>query len=307
MNAFSNKRRPSPTTAKRWSWTRGGGGVVCGWPGCSWRAVTPRNLSRISKSCNATTRRTRKCASPWRNAAIWKARRIRRSSYSIGRLARTPTPLTRWFCAVSWRASGGNWSKARSGCGDPWPSVPWTAAALYGFYQCLEKQGKESEATKVLARQKAVEADLARLKTLLNPEVERMAVDPDLLSEVGAIWLRLGEDRSGLAWLFQALRENENHTPSHEILLHYYESKGDTQMAAQHRAPARPAERTGPSFVLPRNAERHNKLASGNPSPLVSSETLAYRSHDDNRCRKYSATGRPLKSRPPPDGPVGSV
>lgn len=113
---------------------------------------------------------------------------------------------------------------------------PMDGRTLYVFYQCLEQQGKESEAAKVLARHKAAETDTARLTELLTFEVERAPGNPDLLSEVGAIWLRLGEDKVGREWLYRALGENENHRPSHEVLLRYYELKGDAEMAAPHRA-----------------------------------------------------------------------
>jgi tetratricopeptide (TPR) repeat protein len=112
---------------------------------------------------------------------------------------------------------------------------PRDPRTLYILYQCLEQQGKESEAAKVLAQQKAAEADAMRLSELLTIEVERAPRDPDLLAEVGAILLRLGEDRPGKEWLYRALNENENHKAAHETLLHYYESQGDEVMAAQHR------------------------------------------------------------------------
>lgn len=113
---------------------------------------------------------------------------------------------------------------------------PKDPRALYIFYQCLEKQGKESEAVKVLARKKVAEADTMRLSDLLTGAVERSPRDPDVLSEVGILWLRLGEDKAGLEWLYRALRENPNHKPSHEALLRYHQSKGDLRRAEQHRS-----------------------------------------------------------------------
>jgi tetratricopeptide (TPR) repeat protein len=112
---------------------------------------------------------------------------------------------------------------------------PMDSRALFTLSQCLEKQGKESEATKVLLRQKAAEADSMRLAELLNREVERVPHNADVLSEVGAIYLRLGDENKGLEWLYRALQEDENHKPSHELLVRFHESKGNSQKAAEHR------------------------------------------------------------------------
>jgi tetratricopeptide (TPR) repeat protein len=112
------------------------------------------------------------------------------------------------------------------------PSDPRT---LYSLYQCLEQLGKESEAAKILTRHTAIEIDSKRLAELMNHEIERAPDDPDLLSEVGAIQLRLGDEKMGVAWLQRALHENEYHKPSLEILLQHYESQGNEEEAAKYR------------------------------------------------------------------------
>lgn len=113
---------------------------------------------------------------------------------------------------------------------------PNDSRTLYIFYQCLQQQGKESEAAKVLARQKAAEKDTERLTQLLTYEIKQTHGNPDVLAEVGVLWLRLGEDKLGVEWLYRALNENPNHQPSHEALLRHFESQGDTEKAEQHRA-----------------------------------------------------------------------
>lgn len=112
---------------------------------------------------------------------------------------------------------------------------PAHAGVLYALFQCLEQQGKESESAAVYVRYKQVEADVRRLAQLVNPQKGQLPEDAGVLSEVGALCLRLDEDKAGLSWLYRALRANPNHKPTHEILLRYYESKGDTRQAEEHR------------------------------------------------------------------------
>jgi tetratricopeptide (TPR) repeat protein len=112
---------------------------------------------------------------------------------------------------------------------------PANVGVLYALFQCLEQQGKESESAKVYTRYKEAEADARRLAQLVDPNKGQLPEDADVLSEVGALCLRLDEERAGLSWLYRALRANPNHKRTHEILLRYYESKGDTAKAEEHR------------------------------------------------------------------------
>lgn len=112
---------------------------------------------------------------------------------------------------------------------------PSQAGLLYALFQCLEQQGKESESAQIYTRYKQVEADARRLAQLVDPKKGQLPEDAKVLSEVGALCLRLAEEKAGLSWLYRALRADPNHKPTHEILLHYYESKGDVQKAEEHR------------------------------------------------------------------------
>jgi tetratricopeptide (TPR) repeat protein len=112
---------------------------------------------------------------------------------------------------------------------------PANVGVLYALFQCLEQQGKESESAKIYNRYKEAQADARRLAQLVNPNKGQLPEDANVLSEVGALCLRLDEEKAGLSWLYRALRADPNHKPTHEILLRYYESKGDTQHAEEHR------------------------------------------------------------------------
>jgi tetratricopeptide (TPR) repeat protein len=112
---------------------------------------------------------------------------------------------------------------------------PTHAGVLYALYQCLEQQGKDSESAPVYVRYKQLEVDARRLSALLDPQKGAITDNPNTLAEVGDLCLRLGEEKSGLMWLYRALKINPNHKATHEILLRYYEAKGNTAEAARHR------------------------------------------------------------------------
>jgi Tfp pilus assembly protein PilF len=112
---------------------------------------------------------------------------------------------------------------------------PHETELLFRLYKCLWQQGREKEANEVRSQYEAVLAIDRRLRVLMEGVVERSPHDPELLSEVGAIWLRLGEEEQGLNWLYRALKENPRHKPTHELLVRYYRDKRQFDKAAEHR------------------------------------------------------------------------
>ena len=106
--------------------------------------------------------------------------------------------------------------------------------ALHLFYECLEKQGKAQQAAEAREKHRQVEMDSTRLRELWNREIERAPHNPEVLSEVGELMLKLGDD-SGVQWLKRALHEDQTHQRSLEVLIRYYESKGDTKEADMYR------------------------------------------------------------------------
>jgi len=127
---------------------------------------------------------------------------------------------------------------------------PSDLRALYTLSQSLEQQGKEKEAALMLARHKTVEADVRRRKELLHSQAQLPHGDADLLAELGAISLRLGDETAGVQWLHRALQADANNRLAHKELVHYYQSKGDTQNAREH---ARWQDGREPSSALPAN------------------------------------------------------
>jgi hypothetical protein len=55
-------------------------------------------------------------------------------------------------------------------------------------------------------------------------------------TELGILFLRLGQDNQGLHWLLQvALKRDERYAPARKALVEYYEKKGDKAAADVHR------------------------------------------------------------------------
>lgn len=112
--------------------------------------------------------------------------------------------------------------------------APYEKDVLYSLYQCLEQRGKTQEAQEVQAKLQRIETDLARIADL-SRTIARTPHDPDPRCEAGLILLRNGQEDEGLRWLASALEENPHHAPTHRALAAYYERKGNSQRAEEHR------------------------------------------------------------------------
>jgi tetratricopeptide (TPR) repeat protein len=116
---------------------------------------------------------------------------------------------------------------------------PLDGQACYQLSLCRKAQGHEQEAQEYLAKSKVLEGAMrrlhdARLKLSQAPE------DPAPRCEMGLVMLEIGMEEDGLRWLGSALREDPNHSPTHQALARYYEQHGDAGRAAYHRQRAGP-------------------------------------------------------------------
>lgn len=107
--------------------------------------------------------------------------------------------------------------------------------ALYSLHKCLENQGKTTEAAEIRDRLDQMERDIRRLEDLRYRGGVRTPEDPQVHCELGEILLRLGNDTAAMVWLNRALRVRPMDPRAHEILMRYYESKGQTAEAEMHR------------------------------------------------------------------------
>jgi predicted Zn-dependent protease len=113
---------------------------------------------------------------------------------------------------------------------------PFDRQGNYVYYQCLQRQGKQSEAEAQAARLKRVEQDISRLIEISNKDMNQKPRDPALHHEVGAIEMRLGHPELAMRWFHSAVQLDPTYRPAHAALAEYYEGKGDTDNAVQHRA-----------------------------------------------------------------------
>jgi tetratricopeptide (TPR) repeat protein len=91
--------------------------------------------------------------------------------------------------------------------------APDDREALHLLGQTLLAQGKTTEAETIMALGKRQEADLLRLKELVQT-MARYPGDPHPRYEAGVIALRLGRVEQGRYWLEEALRVRPGHAPS---------------------------------------------------------------------------------------------
>ncbi len=114
---------------------------------------------------------------------------------------------------------------------------PSDTDALYTLYIVLNLSPSRRKEAAAVHEQWSEKTDLLRrVNQLLQQEAKRPSNNPDVLSELGSLLLRVEREKIGLYWLEQqALRLDPDHQPTHKVLADYYQSKGDRDKAAAHR------------------------------------------------------------------------
>lgn len=108
----------------------------------------------------------------------------------------------------------------------------------YQLGLCLERAGRADEARHHFERFKQIEADLARLETLLKAVVNHPR-DPAPRREAGMICLRNGQPAEGLRWLQGALEVAPDDKATHTALADYFIGQSDLARSTYHRQRAR--------------------------------------------------------------------
>jgi tetratricopeptide (TPR) repeat protein len=132
--------------------------------------------------------------------------------------------------------------------GDAEAAEKWTRQALasnpydyqvnFLLYQCLQQGGKHDEAREQNAKVERIKASILRMQELGMRQLQASPDDPALRYELGMLCLGLGKDEVGLGWLLSALQKAPDYKPAHAALAQYYERKGDSEQAANHRQKA---------------------------------------------------------------------
>jgi predicted Zn-dependent protease len=115
--------------------------------------------------------------------------------------------------------------------------APHDRDTTYALYLCLQQGGKAKEAEVYQVKLHEIEGQLSRLREVTR-RITETPHDPALRHEAGVIFLRSGQTKEGLRWLYSALQEEPRYRPTHQVLADYYESIGDKAQAAWHRKQA---------------------------------------------------------------------
>ena len=113
---------------------------------------------------------------------------------------------------------------------------PGSTTARYHYSLALTANGKKLEADreeKAIAR---IQADVQRIKEILQGRLQEALDDPAPYHEVALIALRAGRPKEALRWLHNALQVAPNHIPTHYTLAALYHEMGNPILSSRHRA-----------------------------------------------------------------------
>jgi tetratricopeptide (TPR) repeat protein len=111
---------------------------------------------------------------------------------------------------------------------------PYEREGVYGYWQCLERQGKHDEARSWHERLVRIDADMKRMTEVMR-DLRKAPRDPGPRCEAGRLMLRNGHEDEGLRWLDSALQLQPEYRRAHEVLADYFDRKGQPEQAASHR------------------------------------------------------------------------
>ena len=113
---------------------------------------------------------------------------------------------------------------------------PSNVQAHYQYHLALSRNGKTEAARREQDALGRIEADVKRIKELLQGRLQQTPNDPEPYYEVAMIALRAGRPKEALRWLLNALQVGPNHVPTHRALAAYYQEVGNPILSARHRA-----------------------------------------------------------------------
>jgi tetratricopeptide (TPR) repeat protein len=123
---------------------------------------------------------------------------------------------------------------------------PTSYQAHYTLAECLEHLGRPSEAEAERKRADQIKEDVTRMQELMT-KIQESPRDATVQCDIGRLFLRLGQPREGVAWLYRALDLDPFLRSAHEALADYFESVHDAAKVEEHRQFAsRPRPPAGP-------------------------------------------------------------
>jgi predicted Zn-dependent protease len=113
---------------------------------------------------------------------------------------------------------------------------PGDRDSVYALALCLQRQrdpDKKTEADRWFKHVKLIESEQTRL-TDATAQILGSPHDPAPRLAAGEIFLKLGNEKEGLRWLYSALQQDPGHRPTHQALRDHFRSKGQPERAAAH-------------------------------------------------------------------------
>jgi Tfp pilus assembly protein PilF len=112
--------------------------------------------------------------------------------------------------------------------------TPYDMDVHFTLFQSLSKQeNREQEAEGEKRIYEQLCAYRKRFDELL-PKMGTYNDRPEIMSELGGLYLKVENEQEGLRWLHEALKRDPKHIPTHKILADYYATR-DPAKAAVHR------------------------------------------------------------------------
>jgi tetratricopeptide (TPR) repeat protein len=111
---------------------------------------------------------------------------------------------------------------------------PHDPATLYLLVVCLQRMGNDVEARTQEQRYLELVRKHSRLKSLVVFELQKRPNDPDLLHEIGVLFLEGGlpaQEERGIYWLQRALEIAPRHAPTLKTLIALFESKNRSDLS----------------------------------------------------------------------------
>src|SRR5262249_34394955 len=113
---------------------------------------------------------------------------------------------------------------------------PFDLDIHFNLYRYYRRLGKKAQTDFHRLKYEALRKNTNQINHLLVQKIPAAPKDPALLTEVGTLFLAVGEEPRGIDWLKRALTADPNYRAAHAALADYYEKAQQPGKATEHRA-----------------------------------------------------------------------
>ncbi len=113
--------------------------------------------------------------------------------------------------------------------------MPYDYKAQWALGDCLRRAGKTGEAETQLDHANLLKDRRQRQGEIMTHLMSQRPNDPALQTELGTLYLQLGNPEVGENWLLHALRLDPNHLAALEALAEFYQQREDVERAEAYR------------------------------------------------------------------------